>query len=194
MPEVCFVLFYCVPIAWVLYSLTRRFVVNDTLSRVILFCLILALTSLALPCGCGLVSMAQLRHERQHQRELLASRVAQAGGWEALRRDGLALMEKHKDDSFFQWHKWSTNTLPASLAALKPWYVDYESHQSPKVELVRIKVFGMHSTGGHSTPYLGVEVVTGPGSGDYLPKPVEAASGNAHTRFSKMAEGIYEIY
>ena len=184
---------FCLPIAWLLYLLTRRFVVNSKVSHVALFCLILVVTSLVIPSALELLSMARLRHEKQNQREILASRVAQVGGWEALRSDCLSLIEKQGDD-YFHWHKWSTNTLPTSIAALKPWYVDYESYKSPKVEVIRIKVFGIHSTSGHSIPYLGLEVVTGPGSRDYLPKPVEAVSGNAHAKYNKVAEDIYETY
>jgi hypothetical protein len=184
---------FCLPMAWLLYLLTRQFVVNSKASHVALFCLMLVVTSIGIPIALGLLSTARLRHEKQNQREIVASRVAQAGGWEALRSDCLLLIEKHRDEGF-HWGKWSTNTLPASIAALKPWYVDYDSYKSPEVKLIRIKVFGIHSTGGHSIPYLGLEIVTGPGSRDYLPEPAEAASGNAHAKYSKVAEDIYETY
>jgi hypothetical protein len=60
---------------------------------------------------------------------------------------------------------------------------------------VHIKVFGMHSSGGHSTPYFGLEVVTGPGAETYRPGPSHGGvSGNGYRSFKAVTDRIYEIY
>jgi hypothetical protein len=63
-----------------------------------------------------------------------------------------------------------------------------------EVAVVRIKIFGAHSTGGHSIPYFGLEIISWPGSEDYRPRACPAASGNGHLSYRKIEEGIYEIY
>lgn len=67
-------------------------------------------------------------------------------------------------------------------------------NEKPDFAVVRIKFFGRHSTGGRSTPFYGIEIVTGPGKESYQPQPVQAASGNGHTNFRKIEDGIYEVY
>jgi hypothetical protein len=70
-----------------------------------------------------------------------------------------------------------------------------ERKQEPQVAVVRIKFFGMHSTGGHSTPYFGLEVVSGPGAETYKPTPsLGGASGNGYRRYRAVTDRIYEIY
>jgi hypothetical protein len=64
-----------------------------------------------------------------------------------------------------------------------------------QVAVVRIKVFGMHSTGGHSTPYFGLEVMSGPDAESYRPRPSRGGvSGNGYRSFSAVTDRIYEIY
>jgi len=197
--------FFYLLVAYLLYLATRRFVVKSTPSHIVLFGIMLALTCVALPLADALMSSAQFRHEREVQRARVNSRIAQAGGWEALRRDCVSLMEQF-GDSYHVWNGRDTNGLPATVAALKPMSVQYYPTKflrelkegrftdPPNVQLVRIRLFGMHSTGVHSTPYFGLEIVGGPGSKDYAPSPHDAVSGNRHMSFSKVAEGIYEIY
>lgn len=67
-------------------------------------------------------------------------------------------------------------------------------NEKPDVAVVRIKLFGLHSTGGHSTPFYGIEIVSGPGKEAYQPKPVHAASGNGHTSYREIEDGVYEVY
>lgn len=67
-------------------------------------------------------------------------------------------------------------------------------NEKPNVDEVRIKFFGLHSTGGRSTPFYGIVIVGGPGSETYQPQSVHAASGNGHTNFRRIEDGIYEIY
>jgi hypothetical protein len=140
-----------------------------------------------------------------NQIKILEERVQTNGGWEVLRQDCVFLMEQQKDE-FHDWSWHNTNGLPASIAALKPMDVQYLPPQylgelkdgkfttPPKAYVVRIRVFGMPSTGGHAIPYLGLEVVMGDGAANYLPKPAEAASGNRRMHYKKITENIYEIY
>jgi hypothetical protein len=60
-----------------------------------------------------------------------------------------------------------------------------------------MKIFGGHSTGGHSTPYFGLEVLTTSKSTAYRPGVGYwngGVIGNYHSTYNEVAEGIYEIY
>jgi hypothetical protein len=68
------------------------------------------------------------------------------------------------------------------------------SSNTAEVAVLRIQIFGSHSTGGHSTPYSGLEIISGPGGEDYRPRASRGATGNRHTSYRKVEEGIYEVY
>lgn len=139
--------------------------------------------------------------ERRAQRQKVIARVQSAGGWEALKRDCTLLVQTNES---LYWTRWHTNDLLASLpaiAVLQPQQVKFISPKllvghldEPRVPVVHIKVFGMHATGAHSTPYFGLDVVAAPIEGNYIPKPAIAASGNAHRNYRKVAEGVYEVF
>jgi len=139
--------------------------------------------------------------DRRTERKQVIEQVQLAGGWAALQKACDALVEQNRDEVFY-WHRGSTNALPATLTALKPWDIQFippavlrERKQEPQVAVVRIKFFGMHSTGGHSTPYFGLEVVSGPGAETYKPTPsLGGASGNGYRRYRAVTDRIYEIY
>ena len=129
--------------------------------------------------------------ERRTQRRIVLDRIQSIGGWETLRRECLSLMRQHEEDHFYWWSRGrDTNALPASILALKPMSVEYD----PTVQALRIRIFGMHSTGGHDTPCFGLEVATGPERKDYKPRPMNAVGGNRHMNYQKVAEDIYEVY
>lgn len=139
--------------------------------------------------------------EREGQRKQVRGRVQVAGGWEALRRDCVLLVRTNES---LYWSRWFTNdrpVLPPALAALKPQQVEYvsprllgEAEGQSRTHVVRIKIFGMHSTGGHSTPYFGLEVVTDASAGSYVPKRAPAVPGNGHLKHRRVFEGVYEIF
>ena len=53
----------------------------------------------------------------------------------------------------------------------------------------------MHSTGGHSIPFYGLEVPCGAGAENYTPHyDVEGVVGMRHLDFRKVADGVFEIY
>jgi hypothetical protein len=139
--------------------------------------------------------------ERRGQRQKVLERVNAAGGWAAIQRDCDALATQYRDGEFF-WHRGETNKLPPALAALNPWEVRFtlptssqDSKDEPQVAVVHIKIFGIHSTGGHSTPYFGLEVVSGSGAEIYKPRPsAVGASGNGYGSYNPVTERIYEVY
>jgi hypothetical protein len=118
--------------------------------------------------------------ERHSQRAKLAERVQAAGGWEAVRRDCIAFAAQNTNGFYSHWR--DTN-LPPAILALKPMIVEY----APKVGCVSMRVFGINSTGGHSTPYFGLEVVTSTNRADYK-------HGGQHSVAKQVADGIYEVY
>jgi hypothetical protein len=138
--------------------------------------------------------------ERRTQRKQVWERIESVGGWAALQRDCDVLVEQYRGN-VFRWSQYDTNKLPRTLAVLKPWDVQFYSptvlrdfKNAPEVPVVRIKIFGVHSTGGHSTPYFGLEVVSGL-VGNYRPRPSGGGvSGNCYHTYRRVTEGIYEIY
>jgi hypothetical protein len=126
--------------------------------------------------------------ERREQRRKLLERLESAGGWDAIRRDCVVLTEQHTNGFYSHW---GDTNLPSAILALKPRTVEY----SPHYGRVSMRIFGIHSTGGHSTPYFGLEVVTRK-TEDYKPGAGYGGgvSGNYHSTFSEVADGIYEIY
>jgi hypothetical protein len=129
--------------------------------------------------------------ERRQQRAKVMERVQAAGGWDAIRRDCVTLAEQNTNG--FYSHFRDTNGLPAALVALKPMMVEY----APPTGCVRIRMFGMHSTGGHSTPYFGLEVDTSTNTASYnhgAGYDNGGVIGNHHSVAEKVAEGIYELY
>jgi len=201
MSEEVSIIFLYLIVAYLLYLAIRRFVVKSSLSHVVLFSILFALTALAFPVAWGLMASRLIRHERQIQRDMVITRIRQAGGWAALQKDCDEIVEHYRDKAFF-WHRYDTNALPPALAALKPWEVRFYSptvlkdfKDEPKVAVVHIKIFGMHSTGGHSTPYYGLEVVGGAGAQSYTPRPGRGGvSGNRHDRYRRVTDRIYEVY
>jgi len=141
-------------------------------------------------------------YERRAQRQKIIERIQAAGGWEALRRDCIALA-KTNENEIFRWARLVTNapTLPPAIMALQPQEVHYVSPKysargsgESQISIVRIKVFGVHSSGGHSTPYFGLDVVTTPSKEGYDPNAHRAVPGNGHMDHRKVSEGVYEIF
>lgn len=139
--------------------------------------------------------------ERRTQRRILQERIQAAGGWEVIRRDCIQLSNQH-DDGIFYWSRGHTNALPGGISKLKPMEVRFTSPKNlqqnkdyPKVPFVRIKLFGTHSTGGHSSPYLGLEVVCDTNALNYRPEAHHnVAPGNRYTTYRRIADGIFEVY
>ena len=128
--------------------------------------------------------------ERRAQRQELAERVQLAGGWDAIRRDCMALTEQNTNGLISHWRD---ANLPPAILALKPLTVQY----SRGYGCVHIRIFGIHSTGGHSTPYFGLEVDTSINSTGYKHGTGYGNGGvigNHHSVAKQVADGIYEIY
>ena len=68
------------------------------------------------------------------------------------------------------------------------------AQDEPQVPIVRIKIFGLHSTGGHLTPYFGLEVVSGPGAKSYKPRPGRGGLSGNGFRYRPVTDQIYEVY
>ncbi len=124
--------------------------------------------------------------ETRSLRIQMAQRALSAGGWEAVRRDCLLLMATNETFRWTRSQKNEANILPPALAVLKPQEVYCD------VSVVHLKIFGMHSTGGHSTPYIGVDVVVGPVGETSQPKL--SAAGHTSRHYSKLSDGVFEIY
>ena len=160
--------------------------------------------------------------ERRTQRQKVLERVERGGGWEALRLECESLIASNPDG--LTWHSphfgskvyrnaqtepptyYVTNfdygPLPSAIAALQPRSIRcLPPKLLPKigddipVAVVRINIFGVHSTAGHSTPYFALEVSCGPGADTFTPgQNGEGVSGNRHSHYRKVADRIFEIY
>jgi hypothetical protein len=129
--------------------------------------------------------------QRRSQRETLVERVQAAGGWDAVRRDCISFSLQHTNG--FESHWRDTNGLPKAIAALRPLLVQYD----PPHGCVNVRIFGIHSTGGHSTPYFGLEIDTSTNSAGYkhgTGYDNGGVIGNHHSVANQVVDGIYEIY
>jgi hypothetical protein len=147
--------------------------------------------------------------DRIGQRKTLGERVRAAGGWEAVRRD-CALLVSNKTDRFY-WQPSCTNvqatTFSNEIAIHYVTNIDYgplppalEALKSREIRchfpIMHIRLFGIHSTGGHSIPYSGLEVVCNSNADGYRPQKGKTGGvdGNSHSRYRRVSEGIFEVY
>jgi hypothetical protein len=96
----------------------------------------------------------------------------------------------------FEWFYKPDSVLPPAIAALKPMQVQFYppqplSKDEGKLKVVHIRVFGMHRTGGHDTPFYGLDVACEPEPKDYQPQSSHTVSGNSHFNYRKIADEIY---
>ena len=144
--------------------------------------------------------------ERHTQRQQVLERVQFAGGWAALKRDCVALASTNAGG--WSWSKLgdSMNSLPSSIAALKPRRVVFYPHQNypngtwwssanHSDAAVRIFVFGTHSTDGHDQPSLGLDILCESGVTDYTP-PDNWRSDIPlrYWKYRKVSDDVYEFY
>jgi hypothetical protein len=142
--------------------------------------------------------------ERRTQRQEVLRRVQAAGGWTALERDCDALADAYPGG--FTWHRLEPTPLPQSIAALKPRRIDFYSQKFLRQfgaygnqpfgsnVVVRILIFGAHSTGGHSEPPFGLDVLCEPGVTNYNPMRLRSESPPRYWRYRKVADDVYEFY
>lgn len=153
--------------------------------------------------------------ERNTERQLILERIESAGGWAALKRDCEVLGGEHQDHSY-RWPdgQINVNGLPPAIAALQPMRIDYfcpkEAAEMKKQKVgpgssfvanwigtnvvVRIYIFGAHSTGGHDQPALGLDVLCEPGVANYSPVLLRSETPLEYWTYRKVAEDIYEFY
>lgn len=139
--------------------------------------------------------------ERRSQRQTVGERIQSVGGWAALQRDCEALVQQNRN-ALFTWNRRldNSNALPTTLRILSPERIHIEHYatnllRDSALTVVKIKVFGQHSTGGHSTPYFGLEIISGKQPESYWPEQsLGGVSGNRQKSYRKVTESIYEIY
>jgi hypothetical protein len=153
--------------------------------------------------------------ERQKQRQKVLERVQKAGGWDVVRGGCEALVSNYPNGlSWFPpcsnvWvysnHQtpYVTNLdygpIPPAVAVLQAQEIRYYppgfSRDELPVPVVRVKIFGIHSTGGHSIPYYGLEVVCSTNAESYLPQPAHGGvAGNHYDSYKQVADGVFEVY
>jgi hypothetical protein len=146
--------------------------------------------------------------ERRAQRQELLERVNSAGGWAALKRDCDAFADARRDDSHpFIWYPGlDNNALPPAMLALKPRSIEFYPRKVLRQfgangsqwfgsnVVVRLSVFGAHSTGGHDQPALGLDVLCESGVSSYSPEHLRSTTPLRYWHYRKLADNIYEFY
>jgi|ERR1035441_948078 hypothetical protein len=145
--------------------------------------------------------------ERHTQRHEVLERVQSGGGWAALKRDCDSLAAAYRDDPYgFRWFRDDTNSLPRAIAALRPKEVEFYPRKVVRQfggegarflgtnVIVRISIFGAHSTGGHDQPALGLDVLCEAGVSKYKPERLRSTTPLRYWRYRKVAADIYEFY
>ncbi len=93
------------------------------------------------------------RRDRAAQRQTVAARVAQAGGWTVLEQECRAFIEsapRYEGKPVGSWREVPTNFL--ALTALRPRNITIGSLPGGG-SYVCVELFGMHSTGGRGIPF-----------------------------------------
>jgi hypothetical protein len=131
--------------------------------------------------------------QRASQRKLSEERVQGVGGWAVLAADCRKLVaDAHTD--YFQWFPFPDSSenrgkLPGSIASLEPREIMFEvCTNAPAV--VRIKLFGMHRTGGSDVPYYGLWVVCGRAPPGYVPPITEGPA----RKVARITNEIFEAH
>jgi hypothetical protein len=131
--------------------------------------------------------------QRERQRKIVRERVEAAGGWGTLQQECVGLLSSGQTE--FSWPRSdlaSSSNLPPAIARLNP--RDVRLYAAPDgVPIVRIKVFGMHSTGGRSTPYYGLWVLCRPVPADYIPR-VDFGGNTVTGKILKITNSVFEVY
>ncbi len=130
--------------------------------------------------------------ERWMQRKKVMERVRSIGGWDVLRRDCNSLAERCRGET----SRWSADFpagLPPAIVALKPRFVEFYPPKYPGFNdsdypVVRITIFGMHSTGGHDIPRLGLDVICSGSGADYEKMP------SSYWSYRKVADDVFEFF
>jgi hypothetical protein len=118
------------------------------------------------------------------------------------------LADAHRDDPHgFRWYGFfDTNSLPPAITALKPKVVEFYPRREVQQfgaegrrwfgsnVVIRITIFGAHSTGGHDQPSLGLEVLCESGASDYRPERLRSTTPLRYWRYRKVADAVYEFY
>lgn len=98
------------------------------------------------------------RRDRAAQRQIVAARVAQAGGWTVVERECRAFIEiapRYEGKPGGSWYEVPTN-FPV-LGTLQPRKITVGSFHDGGT-YVCLEFFGMHSTGGRGTPFYWLAV------------------------------------
>ncbi len=131
--------------------------------------------------------------QRQEQRRAVRDRVTAAGGWDVLRRECVAAFGDKTTD-YLRWipRVHSESNVPPSIVQLRP--QDVRVYAAPgEPTIVRIKLFGAHSTGARGIPYYGLWVVCGPTPAGYVPK-LDFVGVTVTGKIEKVAESVFEVY
>lgn len=149
----------------------------------------LVLAAMLVPAGSG----PSWATQRKRQREVVRERVEAVGGWGVLQRECANVFTNGQGG--FRWPESgfsSASHLPPSIAALKPREVLAYADQNG-VPIVRIKLFGIHSTGGRSIPYYGLWVVCTPVSSNYIPK-FDFGGNTVTGEILRITNSVFEVY
>ncbi len=122
--------------------------------------------------------------ERIQQRKIVAERVQNTGGWDALKKDCNELVQANFTNRFW-WFRNNTNVfLPKTLAALKPRLVEILPENGGMYS-VKIQIFGGHATGLRGQDFYTLKVIC-PSPSQTAPDPKVQHSGH------RIVDGVYE--
>jgi len=157
--------------------------------------------------------------DRWKQRQQLHERITAAGGWQAVRL-GCESIATNYPNGFHSFHNSSytlvraisgpgssqfekapidSDALPSAIPMLKAQQIDYDPFKPVlnestglRIPVVRIKLFGMYSTGGQFTPYFGLAVPLGSNASRFTAPLTE--KGVRSFTYRQVADGIFEVY
>jgi hypothetical protein len=130
--------------------------------------------------------------QREKQRQIVGGRI-ESLGWEELHSQCQVLVDNGSNQFFWPQNGFSAlSNLPPAIARLNPREVKaYAAPGEPPI--VRIKLFGMHSTGGTSTPYYGLWIVCGSATNGFVPK-LDFGGNTVTGKISLITNAVFEVY
>ncbi len=128
--------------------------------------------------------------ERREQRNRVALRIVEAGGFSNLVQACAAFASTNQSSTYLVSSFHTNVVYPREMLVMKPRQIRCEQWKG--IAVVKLQLFGMHSSGGRDTPFYSLIVVTEKTPGDVTDTLEHDLGGRMSIR--KLAEGVFEVY
>lgn len=128
--------------------------------------------------------------ERREQRNKVALRIVEVGGFSNLVQACAAFASTNQSSTYFVSSFHTNVVYPREILVMKPRQILCERWKG--IAVVKLQLFGMHSSGGRDAPFYSLIVVTGKTPVDVTDTLEHDLGGRMSIR--NLAEGVFEVY